>query len=97
MVDLDDPRVATPRQESEYRVPVPGNLQLLKGDYPELAWAWRVATRAALAPAVDAGWAVAGMTRTSDGATAYRLLQESYYGTRADSGVPDSPPSARRP
>jgi len=95
MVDAETPKVVEPRMGHEYRVPVPGELQRLKRSDPEQAWAWRVATRAALAPALDAGWAVVGMTRTSDGAAAYRLLEETYHGTRADSGVPGSPPSAR--
>ncbi len=95
VVDMDEPRVVDPRGGHEYRIAVPRDVQSLKRTDPEQAWAWRVATRAALAPALDAGWAVVGMTRTSEGGPAYRLLEETYHGTRADSGVPLSPTSAR--
>ena len=91
-VDLDEPAVTAPDPECEYRVPLPRELQELKRIDPEQAWAWRVATRAALASALDEGWTVVGMERTSDGAAAYRLLQEDHHGTRADAPPRGAPP-----
>lgn len=91
-IDVDEPEVRLPEPGHEYRVPVPSELQDLKRDDPERAWAWRVATRAALAPALDEGWSVVGMDRTSDDAVAYRLLQEDHHGTRADTPAPPTEP-----
>jgi predicted GNAT superfamily acetyltransferase len=91
-VDVDDPEVAAPDPECEYRVPLPPELQDLKRDDPDQAWAWRVATRAALAPTLDQGWTVVGMERTSGGGAAYRLLKEDHHGTRADAPPRGAPP-----
>jgi len=71
----------SPVRGQEYRVPVPPDLQRLKSEDPEGARAWRAATRAALLPAMqpESGprWRVAGMYRTPEGASAYRLLPVS--------------------
>lgn len=91
-VDLDDPVVVPPEDGAEYRVPLPRELQDLKWKDPDQAWAWRVATRAALAPALDDGWSVVGMERTSGGRAAYRLLREDHQGTRADGATRGAPP-----
>ncbi len=96
-VDLDDPRVTPPEEGHEYRVPLPRELQELKRNDPEQAWAWRVATRAALSDAVDHGWNVVGMARTSEGDVAYRLLQEDHHGGRAEARTRGSDPFELKP
>ena len=91
-VDLEDPEVTPPEPGCEYQVPLPRELQELKAEDPDQAWAWRVATRTALAPALDGGWSVVGVKRTPDGGSAYRLLQEDHHGTRADAPPRDATP-----
>jgi predicted GNAT superfamily acetyltransferase len=74
----DPAALRPPRPGHEYRVPVPSDLQTLKSAEPEAARMWRAATRAALRAAMHpkegGAWFVAGMHRTRDGASAYRLL-----------------------
>lgn len=74
----DPQAIRPPEAGREYRVPVPRDLQSLKAGDPATAQAWRAATRRALAGAMSGGpegrWFVAGMHRTPDGLSAYRLL-----------------------
>lgn len=73
--------IRLPEPGREYRVPVPSDLQSLKSGDPEGALRWRVATRAALAGAMSAEredrWQIAGMHRTPEGSSAYRLLSST--------------------
>jgi predicted GNAT superfamily acetyltransferase len=71
---LPAPGMRSPERGMAFRVPIPENLQALKADAPEVAFAWRLATRQALAPALAAGWRVVGLDRVEGALPAYRLL-----------------------
>lgn len=80
--DAPDPTAIRPPEPGrEYRVPLPSDLQSLKSADAEGARAWRAATRAALAGAMSAEredrWQIAGMHRTPEGSSAYRLLSST--------------------
>lgn len=54
------------REAGGIRVPIPPVIQRLRDADPELAARWRAATRAALHPAVEAGWEVRELVRGPD-------------------------------
>lgn len=54
-------------------VPIPADIQALKAGDPELARAWREATRSALAPRLAGGWEVRELVRTPEPVSYYLL------------------------
>lgn len=54
-------------------VPIPADIQALKAADPQLALAWREATRAALAPLLAGGWEVRELVRLSESVSCYLL------------------------
>jgi predicted GNAT superfamily acetyltransferase len=73
---LPAPGMRAPERGSAYLVPVPTDLQRLKAESPEVALAWRLATREVLAPAVRGGWRVVALERARGALPAYRLIHE---------------------
>ena len=65
-----------PRGESHLLLGIPRDVQAMKRDAPELASAWRQATRDAFEPAFAAGYAAVEFLRAADGHGAYLLVQQ---------------------
>lgn len=58
-----------------FLVPIPADIQAIKATAPERAVRWREATRAALRPALDAGWEVRELVR--DGELSWYRVERS--------------------
>ena len=63
------------RRAPRIRIVVPSDVTLVQRDTPELGAAWRMSTRAAFRAALDAGYAVAGISAPGGDALAHYLLE----------------------
>jgi predicted GNAT superfamily acetyltransferase len=71
------PVPASPSAEARsLRVPIPADLQSLKARDPELALAWRMAVREALAPRLHRGWEVRELIRAGNVSEYLVVLKE---------------------
>jgi predicted GNAT superfamily acetyltransferase len=71
--------VATPDRDEAggVLVPIPADIQAIRTSDPELAVAWRTATRAALLPRLAKGWEVCELIRTTEPLSYYLLRPRS--------------------
>jgi predicted GNAT superfamily acetyltransferase len=86
--------VGPPDGDDAVLVPIPADIHGLKAADPELARAWRVATRAALLPRLAGGWEIQELVRSTEAVSYYLLSLVSGKGSdmEASSHVPVARP-----